>query len=76
MTRIFRRTASRLALLVLLAPHITGGTVTQHVAASPVPNVEKITGVTTLGNHDVPFDPAGAIISHDTLHARGKSVRS
>jgi hypothetical protein len=72
MFRTARRPASTLALLLLLAPSITGCMTTRHTPfnANAV-KLDRTTGVTTRSGRDVRFRLPGASIVNDTLYAVG-----
>jgi len=74
MFRIARRPASTIALLLILAPSITGCMTTQHtVFNANAVKLDRTTGITTRSGRDIRFRLAGASIVNDTLYAVGQA---
>jgi hypothetical protein len=72
MFRTARRPASIVALLLFLAPSITGCATTQHVPFNDsAVKLDRITGVTTRSGRDIRFRLPGASIVDDTMYAVG-----
>ena len=67
----FRSRAARTVLAALFALHLAACTVTQQVQLSSSPKPAELAGLTTKSGHIYTFEPAGAVISGDTLYAQG-----
>ncbi|HSU92440.1 MAG TPA: hypothetical protein VLI43_01940 [Gemmatimonadaceae bacterium] len=72
MFRTARHPISTFALLLLLAPSITGCMTTRQAPFKNGPvGLERITGVTTRSGREIPFRLPGASIVNDTMYAVG-----
>jgi hypothetical protein len=72
MYRTARHPASTIALLLLLAPSVTGCMTTQHTPFNVnAIRLDRTTGLTTRSGHDIRFRLPGASIVNDTMYAVG-----
>ena len=76
MFRTARRPVSTLALLLFLAPSITGCKTTQQIPFSNnAVRLDRISGVTTRSGREIRFRLPGASIVNDTMYAVGQPGR-
>jgi hypothetical protein len=72
MIRTARRPIGALALLLLLAPSVTGCMTTQRAPFNDnAVKLDRVTGVTTRSGREIPFRLPGASIVNDTMYAVG-----
>jgi outer membrane protein assembly factor BamB len=71
MSRTAPHFLARVALLLLLAPHLAGCYTTRAVAYNPN-SLKDATGVTMRSGSTIMFEDGGASISDDTIYARGR----
>ncbi|HKN65464.1 MAG TPA: hypothetical protein VJW73_04265 [Gemmatimonadaceae bacterium] len=71
MSRMAPRSLQRLALVLLLAPHVAGCYTARAVPYNPAA-LKDATGVTMGSGSKITFEDGGASISGDTIYARGR----